>query len=600
MRISGEVKLPAGSEEKAKGKLSSLRSIFAYLAPYKVSIFFAALALIFTSGAVLGIGQGVRYLVDEGIGKGDASLLNQSFIVLVGITLFLAVATFARYFLVTWIGERVVADIRRDVYGQLIKQDVAFFETNRTGELLSRLTTDTTLLQTVVGSSVSIALRNALLLIGGCTMLLITSLRLSEYVFIMVPVVVIPIIVLGKKVRALSRQTQEKVADISVHAEETISSIRTIQSLSLESHENSRFGSHVKQVLDTSYKRIKLRSLLTAIVISLVLGAVAMVLFMGGHDVINGTITAGELSAFLFYAMLVAGSTGAISEVIGDLQRAAGATERLMELKQIEPTIAAPENPAALPSPCTGEIAFNNVTFCYPSRPDTKATDDVTITIKSGEKVALVGPSGAGKSTWFHLLGRAYDPGSGSITIDGIDIKTLEPEALRRHIGLVPQDASIFSTTAYENIQMGRIDATREDVLRAAEQAEALEFLEALPDGLETYVGEKGVRLSGGQKQRIAIARALIRNPDILLLDEATSALDSENERNVQKALETLMEGRTTLMIAHRLATVQHADRIIVLDEGKIQATGTHSELEANNKLYARLAKLQFKQQVAA
>jgi len=600
MRISSDAKLPAGAEEKAKGKLSSLRPMFAYLAPYKFSIFFAALALIFTSGAVLGIGQGVRYLVDEGIGKGDASLLNQSFIVLVGITLFLAVATFARYFLVTWIGERVVADIRRDVYAQLIKQDVAFFETNRTGELLSRITTDTTLLQTVVGSSVSIALRNMLLLVGGCTMLLITSLRLSEYVFIMVPVVVIPIIFFGRKVRALSRQTQEKVADISVHAEETISSIRTIQSLSLENHENVRFGDNVKHVLDTSYKRIKLRSALTAIVISLVLGAVSMVLFMGGHDVIDGTITAGELSAFLFYAMLVAGSTGAISEVIGDLQRAAGATERLMELKHVEPAIKAPENPASLPSPCTGEITFNNVTFCYPSRPETVASDDINITIKAGEKVALVGPSGAGKSTWFHLLGRAYDPQSGSITIDGVDIKTLCPTELRRHIGLVPQDASIFSTTAYENILMGRPDASREDVLKAAEQAEALEFLEALPDGMETYVGEKGVRLSGGQKQRIAIARALIRNPDILLLDEATSALDSENEQKVQKALETLMEGRTTLMIAHRLATVQHADRIIVLDEGKIQAIGTHAELEANNALYARLAKLQFTQAEAA
>jgi ATP-binding cassette, subfamily B, bacterial len=594
MRISGEVKLPVGADAKQKGSVKSLTHMRDYLWPYRFAIAGAIIALIFTSASVLSMGQGVKYLVDQGLSKGDTHLLNQSFIIIFGMIVVLAIATYTRYSLVSWVGERVVADLRNDIYQHLIKMHTGFFETTRMGELMSRLTTDTTLLQSVVGSSVSVALRNGLMLLGGLTMLLVTSPHLTGYVLLIVPVVLVPIIVMGRKVRGLSRQSQDKVADISAFANETLSAIQAVQSLALEQRETEQFGRVVNEALLTATKRIRVRALLTAIVITLVLGAIMGVLWAGGHDVIQGVLSAGELSSFVFYAMIVAGSTGALSEVMGDLQRAGGAAERLMELKQEVPLIASAEDPVTLPEPLRGELQFHNVIFSYPSRPLERAVNNLNLTIAQGEKVALVGPSGAGKSTLFHLLLRFYDPVSGEITLDGIALPRLNLQDLRGVIGLVPQEPVIFSSNAWDNIRCGRPDATDDEVLAAARQAEALEFLAALPQGMDSYLGERGVRLSGGQKQRIAIARAMIRNPRILLLDEATSALDSENERRVQMALENLMYGRTSLIIAHRLATVQNVDRIIVVDSGNIVAQGTHEQLVRNNELYAHLAELQF------
>ena len=594
MRMAGGSRLPQGADKREKAKISSLRNIQLYLKPYFPQAILATFMLMLTSGAVLGMGQGLRFLVDEGIGKANVNLLNDAFYILLGVIALLAGATFARYYLVSWIGEKVVSDIRNDIYARLVAMDVTFFEITRTGEILSRLTTDTTLLQTVVGSSVSVALRNIILLLGGIVMLMVTSIRLTEFVLLIVPLVVVPIIVFGKKVRRLSRETQDKVADISSFAEESISSIRTIQALAVEQHEVTRFHKVVTDALNTSLVRIRARSLLTAIVISLVLGAVATVLWIGGKDVIAGNISAGELSSFVFYAMLVASSTGALSEVVGDLQRAAGATERLMELKHLKPTIIAPENPLPLPVHLKGEINFSDITFHYPSRPEHAALSNVSFTVSPGEKVALVGHSGAGKTTVFQLLLRFYDPLSGSITIDNLPIEKLDPVAWRGRIGLVPQDPVIFSASVEENIRYGKPDATDEEIIKAAKDAEAFEFIERLPQKFGSYLGEKGVRLSGGQKQRIAIARAIIRNPEILLLDEATSALDSENEQKVAKALDGLMQERTTLIIAHRLATVRNADRIIVLKDGRVEAIGTHNELLKTSEHYARLAAQQF------
>ena len=590
-----EVSVMINREPPPKGKITSLRSILRYLAPYRAAVFGATFALIVTSTGVLSMGAALRYLVDEGIAKGDPTLLGWSYVIMLGVVVLLACATFMRYLLVSWVGERVVADIRRDVFAKIISMDTGFFEITRTGDILSRITTDTTLLQTVVGSSVSIFLRNTLLFTGGVTMLAITSGRLTGYVMLMLPLVIIPIIFLGKRVRILSRETQNKVADLSSHAEETISAIRTVQALTLESHESTRFNSIVEDTLATAVKRIRTRALLTAIVIALVFGAIITVLYIGGQDVMAGRITPGDLSAFIFYAVVVAGALGAVSEVIGELQRAGGATERLMELMALSATITAPANPRTLPPTLSGSIAFTNITFCYPSRPGTAALDNISFTIAPGQTIAVVGPSGAGKSTLFQLLLRSYDPQSGSITIDDIPITACDPRALRTHIGVVPQDPVIFSTTAYNNIQCGNLSATTADIHTAADIANAREFIEALPNGFDTYLGEKGVRLSGGQRQRLAIARAVARDPRILLLDEATSALDSENETAVQQAVSRVMQGRTTLVIAHRLSTVLNADAIIVLNAGRIEAIGTHTELLSSNPLYQRLAALQFK-----
>ena len=577
-----------------KGKIGNLRYLLHYIRRYRPHVIGASVALVCTSSGVLGMGYALRTLIDEGIAKGDADMLGYGYIALLGVVVLLAFATFMRYLLVSWVGERVVADIRRDVFAKILSMHTAYFESTRTGDLLARITTDTTLLQTVVGSSVSVFLRNMLLLSGGLTMLLITSVRLSEYVFLMLPVVILPIILLGKRVRRLSRATQNKVADISAHAEESITAIRAIHAMALEDAESTRFSTLVDDTLRTALARIRTRAFLTAIVICLIFGAIITVLYIGGQDVVAGRITPGDLSAFIFYAVVVAGALGAVSEVVGELQRAAGATERLMELMQLTPAISAPANPHYFTRPPEGRLSFEHITFHYPSRPDTASLSNVSFRIEPGETVAIVGPSGAGKTTLFQLLLRFYDPQFGIVRVDGHDVRTLDPRDWRKHIGMVPQDPVIFSANAWDNIRLGKPGASDAEILRAAEDASALSFLESLPDGLNTYLGEKGVRLSGGQRQRVAIARAIVRDPAVLLLDEATSALDAENETAIQAALERVMKDRTTLVIAHRLATVVNADRIIVLNDGKVEAIGTHTQLLKENPLYHRLAELQF------
>lgn len=580
--------------ERPRAQIGALRGLLPYLSPYKSAIVGALIALTIAASAVLIMGVGLRSLVDEGFSGGNAGLLDDALIGLLVVIIVLTGATYARFFLVSWIGEKVVADIRRDVFNKVIGLSPGFFEITRVGEVLSRLTADATLLQSVVGSQVSVALRNTLLFLGGTVMLIVTSPRLTGFVFLVVPLVIAPIVIFGRQVRRLSRDSQDRVADVGSYLEETLNAVRTVQAFVHEPVDRDRFGGRVSDALATAVRRIRARAFLTAVVMMLVFGSVGVILWLGGHDVLSGRITAGDLSAFVFYAIVVAGSVGAISEVIGDLQRAAGASERLIELLAIEPDIKAPANPTPLPDPAEGHIRFDNVTFRYPSRPDTAALDNFTLEVAPGETVALVGPSGAGKSTVFQLILRFYDPESGRVTMDGVDVRDADPASVRSRAALVPQDPVVFAADAWENIGYGRPGASQDDIRAAADAAAATEFLDPLPEGFETFLGEKGLRLSGGQRQRIAIARAILRNAPLLLLDEATSALDAESERIVQRALETLMTGRTTIVIAHRLATVQKADRIIVMDQGGIVATGRHEDLIEQGGLYARLAALQF------
>ncbi len=577
-----------------RADLKLLARLLPYLAPYVWQMVGAMVALVAAAVTVLGLGLGLRALVDHGISAGNAALLDQALLVLLVVVIVMALSSYSRFYLVSWIGERVIADLRRDVYRHVIGLHPGFYETNKTAEIISRLISDTTVLQVVVGSSASIFLRNLLMFLGGSAMLLVTSAKLSGLVALVVPLVVVPIIVFGRRVRRLSRESQDRIADVGAHVDETLYGIRTVQAFGHERLEHRAFTDRVEQAFATAVRRVRARAFLTAVVILMVFGAVGVILWIGGRDVLVGRITGGELSAFVFYAAIVAGSTGAISEVIGDLQRAAGATERLFDLLATEPQITAPAVPVALPEPARGALAFESVTFHYPSRPDESALEGFGLAVETGESVALVGPSGAGKTTVFQLLLRFYDPQAGVLRLDGVDVRSADPAAVRDRLGLVPQDPLIFSTDAQTNIRYGRPEATDAEVRAAAEAAHALEFIEALPQGFATFLGEKGVRLSGGQRQRIAIARAILRDPAVLLLDEATSALDAESERVVQRALTELMRGRTTLVIAHRLATVQNVDRIAVLDRGRLVASGSHADLVRQGGLYARLAALQF------
>ncbi len=571
-----------------------LRPLAGFLRPYRLRLAAAGLALVLSSLTVLLLGQGLRHIVDQGLGAGDASLLDATVGAFIAVVALLAASTGARYYLVSWIGERVVADLRIAAFRRVIAMSPGYFETTKTGEVLSRLTTDTEVLQTVIGSSLSLAVRNALTLLGALVMLVVTSPKLTAMVLVVVPLVVVPIIVFGRRVRVLSRNTQDRVADIGAYAEEAINAIRTVQAFTHEAIDRHNFSDRVGATFTTATARIKVRALLMALVILLAFGAVAGVLWVGGYDVIAGRMTGGTLSAFVFYAILVAVSVGTVSEVIGELQRAAGAAERLLELLAAQPDIGIPARPVPLPSPAIGGVEFAAVTFRYPARPDRASLQDFSLSVSPGETVALVGPSGAGKTTVFQLLLRFYDPTSGVVKVDGIDVKAADPAEVRRRVGLVSQDPVIFGASAWENLRYGRADASDAEVRAAADAAAATEFLDRLPDGFSTFLGEKGVRLSGGQRQRIAIARAILRDPPILLLDEATSALDAESERSVQAALERVSVGLATLVIAHRLATVLKADRIIVIDEGRIVAQGSHQSLIQAGGLYARLAALQF------
>jgi ATP-binding cassette subfamily B protein len=585
------------SDSANKADIQQLKPMLRYLSPYKKHIIFALVALAVTSFSVLGLGKGIGYLVDKGLSGNNPHFLNVALLILLGITALLAAGTYARYYFVTYAGELVVADIRRDIYNHLLTLSPEFFEKTKAGDILSRITNDTTLLQMVVGSSLSVALRNALMFLGGALLLIHTSPKLTLIVSVIVPVVVFPIIILGKRVRGLSKKAQEQVAVLSAHAEESIGGIKTIQSFVRENLESALFGKRVQETLDVSLERIKIRSFLTAMVIMFVFGAVGFVLWIGGHDVLSGNMTAGTLSSFIFYSIIVASATGAISDVVGDLQRAAGAAERISELLNTPALIKDSAKITTLPKNIRGDICFENITFTYPSQPDKCALANFSLDIKSGETVALVGPSGAGKSTTFELLLRFYEADQGTITIDGIDVRDLKLQDLRGLFGLVPQDPVIFSGTAYDNILFGNPDASEADIKNAAIAAAAIDFINELPHGFNTYLGEKGVRLSGGERQRIAIARTFLKDPKILLLDEATSALDVENEQQVQSAFEKLMASRTTLVIAHRLSTVQNADRIVVINEGAIQEIGSHKELIEKGGLYAKLVRMQFSDQ---
>jgi len=565
-----------------------------FLKPYWQRVIGAIVALTVTALAVLGLGQGLRQLIDNGFADGNATALDSALLLLLGLSVVMAVGTSARFYFVSWLGERVVADLRKAVYERVLALHIGFFETTKTGEILSRLTTDTTLLQSVIGSSASIALRNALNLVGGIIMLFVTNPQLTGLVLLVVPIVVVPIMIFGRRVRALSRASQDRVADVGAFAEESINAIRTVQAFTHEPEDSRRFTIEVNNAFEIAVSRIRMRSLLTAVVILLVFGAIGIVLWIGGRNMLSGEISGGELAAFIYYATIVAFSVGVISEVYGELQRAAGATERLIELLETTPEIVAPEDPIALPAPALGGVSFKNVTFHYPSRPNAPALIDFSLEVKPGETVALVGPSGAGKSTVFQLLLRFYDPESGSVQLDGIDIRSADIKAVRERFAFVPQDPLIFGADGWDNIRYGLPKADDQAVRGSAEAAAAAEFLDQLPDGFATFLGEKGVRLSGGQRQRISLARAILHNPSVLLLDEATSALDAENERLVQLALEKLKEGRTTLVIAHRLATVINADRIAVIDNGQLVASGSHAELLKSSSLYAHLAALQF------
>ncbi len=590
----------SGSEEREKSKkIGALRSLRPFLSPYRGLMIAATLALVLTAMMSLTLPLAVRRVVDN-FNTDDSVLLDQYFIAALGIAALLAIGTGLRYALVTRLGERVVVDIRKAVFDRVIGMSPAFYEGILTGEVLSRITTDTTLIQSVLGSSISIALRNLLIFVGGLALMLLTSAKLTSLVLLIVPAVVVPILVLGRRLRVLSRENQDWIAASSGTASETLTSVQTVQAFTHEQASRAQFADVSEKSFDAARRRIWTRALMTVIVIFLVFTGVVGVLWIGANDVRAGSMTAGTLVQFVIYSVMVAGSVAALSEIWGELQRAAGATERLVELLHTVDTVLDPAAPQTLPDPVRGEIVLDDVTFRYPSRPATAALDGIDLKINPGETVAFVGPSGAGKTTIIQLLLRFYDPDSGDVRLDGIPLHDMERDVFRRFISIVPQDPVIFADSARENIRFGRPNATDAEVETAAKAAAAHDFITALPDGYDSYVGERGVMLSGGQKQRIAIARAILRDAPVLLLDEATSALDAESERAVQQAVDALSAGRTTLIVAHRLATVKKADRIVVLDQGRIVATGPHDQLVAEGGLYARLARLQFTDGMAA
>jgi ATP-binding cassette subfamily B protein len=583
-----------------KGALSALAGLLPFLRPYRRQFALAGIALVVAACATLAIPYAFKQMIDLGFGAaaGERSIrhVDATFLALFGVATVLAVATAARFYLVSWLGERVTADIRAAVYRHVVNQSPEFFETTQTGEVLSRITTDTTLIQSVVGTSISLALRNTLLFAGGLAMLFVTSAKLSSIILALLVLVIVPIVLFGRRVRTLSRDSQDRIADASAMAGEILNAMPTVQAFTHEHIESARFGKSVESAFQTAMRRIRARAFLTMLAIVLVFGTIVFVLWLGAHAVLAGDMTGGDLGQFILYASIVAGSIGALSEVLGEAQRAAGATERLLELLAVRSPIQDPATPIALPARTAAGAALTlkDVTFSYPSRPDSAALGHLSLDIRPGETVAVVGPSGAGKTTLFQLFLRFYDPQAGAIALDGVDIRDLALHDLRDAVGIVPQDTVIFSANAMDNIRYGRSDATDAEVIAAARLAAAHEFIERLPEGYQSFLGERGVRLSGGQRQRIAIARALLKNPPLLLLDEATSALDAESERLVQTALEAAMVGRTTVIIAHRLATVQRADRIVVMDDGRIVETGTHASLVAMKGIYANLAALQF------
>lgn len=590
---------PHAKPAAAKASLGALRNLWPFVAPYWGRLLCAFAALTFAAAATLVLPVTARGMIDHGFTQSNLTIVGKYFLLALMACVFLGLASASRFYFVSWLGERVVADMRRTIYARLLLLSPGFFATTRTGDLLSRLTTDTTLIQTVIGSSASMALRHFFVFIGGSVMMAVTSPKLAGLAVLGVPLVIFPIVIYGRMVRRLSRASQDRIADASALAGEVLNAVQTVQASTQEQRECDRFAAATEAAFVTANRRNVARAFLTALVISLVSAAIVGVLYFGAHLVIKGQMSGGELSQFILYAVMVSGAVGVLSEIWGDIQKAAGASERLNELMVIEPEVRAPAKPVALPVPPLGAVVFDNVGFHYPSRPDMAALKQFSLDVTPGEVVALVGPSGAGKSTVFQLLLRFYDPQDGQIAVDGVALGDADLTALRQRMAFVPQDVTLFAGSVADNIGYAAPSAARRDIELAAAAAGADAFIRELPQGFDTQLGERGVTLSGGQRQRIAIARAVLRNAPILLLDEATSALDAESEHAVQQALERLMQGRTTLVIAHRLATVQRADRIVVMEGGRIVATGTHSELVRQGGLYARLAALQFETNVA-
>ncbi|MEX0336320.1 ABC transporter ATP-binding protein/permease [Vibrio tubiashii] len=578
-----------------KKNLGILLELVNFIKPYKLKVAAALIALIVTASLTLSVGQGVRILIDQGFAQQSVQELGSAIGFILVVTLLISIGTFFRFYLVSSVGERVSADIRLAVFNHIITLHPSYFETNGSGDIMSRITTDTTLLQSIIGSSFSMAMRSALMCIGAVIMLFATNIKLTLIVLASVPFILVPILFYGRRVRALSRQSQDSMADVGSYAGEAIEHIKTVQSYSREAQEKRFFSNEVERACEIGRKRVLQRAILISGVIVIVFSAISGMLWVGGSDVINGVMSAGDLAAFVFYAIMVASSLATISEVLGELQRAAGATERLIEILQVKSHITAPESINRSTDKLKAEVSFNDVSFHYPSRPDQPAMQDLNLVAEEGKILALVGPSGAGKTTLFELLQRFYDPQQGSVLLGDMDVREFDPQDLRNQMALVPQQPALFSHDVFHNIRYGNPEATDEQVIEAAKKAHAHDFIMNLPEGYNSFLGERGVRLSGGQKQRIAIARAILKDPNILLLDEATSALDSESEHHVQQALEELMRGRTTIIIAHRLSTIKHADKIAVLDHGRLVDVGDHQSLLESCELYQRLVELQFK-----